>query len=106
MAARSLEQATGCKPRVRIAGYASIKFLDPADVMRTRYQTAGFRILEWVNYSNVVIEYYEKMLSSPPKLTSRLIFGDDAPERQRNSQRNLIEGRTIYWMITAERPKL
>ena len=39
-------------------------------------------------------------------LTSRLIFGDDAPERQRNSQRNLIEGRTIYWMITAERPKL
>ncbi len=42
----------------------------------------------------------------PPKLTSRLIFGDDAPERQRNSQRNLIERRTIYWMITAERPKL
>jgi len=39
-------------------------------------------------------------------LTSRLIFGDDAPERQRNSQRNLVERRTIYWMITAERPKL
>src|SRR5258708_32952355 len=79
----------------------SIKFLEPADVMRARYQTAGL-----ANYSNVVIEHYEKMLSSPPKLTSRLIFGDDAPERQRNSQRNLIEGRTIYWMITAERPKL
>jgi hypothetical protein len=31
---------------------------------------------------------------------------DDAPERQRNSQRNLVERRTIYWMITAERPKL
>src|SRR6516164_2451432 len=85
---------------------ASINFLDPADVMRTRYQTAGFRILEWVNYSNTVIEHYERMLSAPPKLTSRLIFGDDAPERQRNSQRNLIERRTIYWMITAERPKL
>jgi len=28
------------------------------------------------------------------------------PERQRNSQRNLIKRRTIYWMITAERPKL
>jgi len=53
-----------------------------------------------------VIEHYERMLSAPPKLSSRLIFGDDAPERQRNSQRNLIEGRTIYWMITAERPKL
>ena len=67
---------------------------------------AGFRILEWVNFSNVVIEHYEKMLSSPPKLSSRLIFGDDSPERQRNSQRNLIEKRTIYWMITAERPRL
>jgi hypothetical protein len=84
----------------------SINFLDPADVMRARYQTAGFRILESVNYSNVVIKHYEKMLSSPPKLTNRLIFGDDAPERQRNLQRNLIEGRTIYWMITVERPRL
>jgi hypothetical protein len=46
------------------------------------------------------------MLSAPPKLRSGLIFGDDAPERQRNSQRNLIERRTIFWMITAERPKL
>jgi len=85
---------------------SSINFLEPADVMRARYQMAGFRILEWVNYSNVVIEHYEKMLSSPPKLTNRLIVGDDAPERQRNSQRNLIEGRAIYWMITAERPRL
>jgi hypothetical protein len=59
-----------------------------------------------LNYSNKAIEHYEQMLSAPPKLTGRLIFGDDAPERQRNSQRNLIEGRTIFWMITAERPKL
>jgi len=85
---------------------ASINFLDPEDVMRTRYHTAGFRILEFINYSNPVIEHYERMLSAPPKLTSRLIFGDDALERQRNSQRNLVERRTIYWMITAERPKL
>jgi len=85
---------------------ASINFLESADVMRAQYQTAGFRILEWMNYSNKVIEHYERILSAPPKLTSRLIFGDDAPERQRNSQRNLVEERTIFWMITAERPKL
>jgi ubiquinone/menaquinone biosynthesis C-methylase UbiE len=86
---------------------ASINFLDREDVMRERYHTAGFRILEWMNYSNAVIENYERTLSAPPnKLTNRLILGDDASERQRNSQRNLIEGRTIYWMITAERPKL
>ena len=34
----------------------------------------------------------------------RLECGDDAPERVRNGQRNLIEKRIIYWMITAERP--
>ena len=86
---------------------ASINFLESADVMRAQYHTAGFRILEWMNYSNNVIEHYERMLSAPPnKLTNRMILGDDAPERQRNSQRNLVEGRTIYWMITAERPKL
>jgi ubiquinone/menaquinone biosynthesis C-methylase UbiE len=85
---------------------ASINFLESADVMRAQYQTAGFRILEWVNYSNNAIEHYERALSAPPKLTNRLIFGDDAPERQRNSQRNLMEGRTIFWMITAERPRV
>ena len=75
--------------------------------MRAHYHAARFRILEWVNYSNNVIEHYEKTLSAPPnKLTNRLILGEDASERQSNSQRNLIEGRTIYWMITAERPKL
>jgi hypothetical protein len=46
------------------------------------------------------------MHSAPPKLSGRLIFGDDVSERQRNSQRNLIEQRTIFWMITAEFPKL
>jgi ubiquinone/menaquinone biosynthesis C-methylase UbiE len=84
----------------------SISFLEPTDVMRTQYHMASFRILEWMNYSNHAIEHYERMLSAPPKLSGRLIFGDDEPERQRNSQRNLIERRTIFWMITAERPKL
>jgi hypothetical protein len=68
--------------------------------MRTQYHVAGFRILEWMNYSDKAIEHYEQMLSATPKLTAWLIFGDDAPERQRNSQRNLIERRTIFWMIT------
>ena len=86
---------------------ASINFLDSEDVMRGQFRTAGFRILEWKNYTNTVIEHYERMLAAPPnKLTMQVILGDDAPERQRNSRRNLTEGRIIYWMITAERPKL
>jgi SAM-dependent methyltransferase len=86
---------------------ASISFLDREDVMRAQYQTAGFRILEWMNYSNTVIEHHKKMLSARPnKLTNRLVSGEDMPERQANTRRNLIEERLIYWMITAERPLL
>ncbi len=46
------------------------------------------------------------LAASPNKLTMQVILGDDAPERQSNSRRNLTEGCIIYWMITAERPKL
>jgi hypothetical protein len=80
---------------------ASINFLEPADVMRTQYHMAGFRILEWMNYSNNAIEHYERTLSAPPKLSGRLIFGDDA--RTAAQFRNLIERRTICWRITAPR---
>ena len=37
------------------------------------------------------------------KLCTALIFGDDASERVRDGQRNLIEKRVIDWMITARR---
>ena len=85
----------------------SISFLDTEDVMRAHFRTAGFRILEWMNYSNTVIEHHERMLAAPPnKLSNQLISGEDIQERQRNTRRNLAEERIIYWMITAERPKL
>jgi hypothetical protein len=72
-------------------------------VMRTQFHMAGFRILEWMNYSDKSIEHYELMLSAPPKLSGKLIFGDDAPERQHNSQLNLIERRTETMTVSASR---
>jgi sarcosine/dimethylglycine N-methyltransferase len=85
----------------------SINFLDSEDVMRGQFRTAGFRILEWKNYSTEVIEHYERSRSAPPnELTMQVVLGDDTSERQANSRRNLIEERLIYWMITAERPQL
>lgn len=39
----------------------------------------------------------------PVKLVNYLVIGEDAPERQRNSIRNLMEKRTIYGLIIAER---
>jgi ubiquinone/menaquinone biosynthesis C-methylase UbiE len=82
---------------------ASINFLDTEAVMRARFEAAGFRIREWTNYSGTVIERYKQTLETPSKLSIGLVFGDDTPERQNNSRRNLIEHRIIYWMITAER---
>jgi ubiquinone/menaquinone biosynthesis C-methylase UbiE len=82
---------------------ASINFLDTEEVMRGRFEAAGFRIREWTKYSGTVIERYKQALEAPSKLSIGLVFGDDLPERQNNSRRNLIENRIIYWMITAER---
>ncbi len=84
---------------------ASINFLDSEELMRAQFQAAGLRIREWTNYSDTVIERYKQMLDAPPnKLTIQLVFGEDTPDRQRNSRLNLIERRIIYWMITAVRP--
>ena len=84
---------------------ASINFLDPEDVMRAQFDAAGFRILEWTNYSDTIVERAKQMAGKPPsKLANDLVFGEDAPERQRNSQRNLMEKRIIYWVTTAVRP--
>lgn len=88
---------------------ASINFLDPEDVMRAQFDAAGFRIREWINYSDTIVERGKQAAgkapgNAPNKLAANLVFGEDAPERQRNSQRNLAEKRIVYWVITAERP--
>ena len=80
---------------------ASISFLDPEDVMRTQLEEAGFEIRDWINYTDTVIQGLAKQASTTNRLTNRLAFGDDTQERQRNTQRNLSEGRLVYWMICA-----
>lgn len=83
---------------------ASINFLDSEEVMRGRFEKAGFRIRDWINYTGTVVERAKQMSSRPSnKLGIPLVFGDDTAERSRNNQRNLLERRIIYWMITAER---
>ena len=80
---------------------ASINFLDPEHVMRSRLEAAGFRIRDWINYTDTVIQGLGKQASATGTLTNSLALGEDAQERQRNTQRNLIEGRIVYWMISA-----
>lgn len=84
---------------------ASTSFLVSEDVMRAQFEAAGFRIRDWTNYGDVLIERSKPARAAPPsKLADELVFGEDVPERKRNGQRNLAEKRIIYWMITAERP--
>ena len=84
---------------------ASLSFLDSEDVMRAHFDEAGFRVREWTNYTETIIEWAKQMASKPPnKLGLPLVFGEDMPERIQNTQRNLREKRTIYWMTVAERP--
>ena len=83
---------------------AAINFLDSEDVMRAQFADAGFSILDWTNYTAQAIDRLGQAAAAPSKLTNRLVFGDDTPERSGNVRRNLMEERIIYWMITAERP--
>ena len=83
---------------------SSISFLDAEDVMQAGFEAAGFRILDWTNYTGQAIERLEQSAAAPSKLANHLVFGEDTPERARNGRRNMMEKRIIYWMITAERP--
>jgi sarcosine/dimethylglycine N-methyltransferase len=84
---------------------ASTNYLDPEDVMRAQFDAARFCIREWTNYSDSIVERAKQIADQPPnKLANYLVFGEDTPERMRNTQRNLMEKRIIYWMTTAERP--
>lgn len=83
---------------------ASTSFLDTEAQMRAQFAAAGFRIREWTNYTAEAIAGLKALSSPATRLTNRLIFGDDTAERASNGARNLQEGRTLYWIITAERP--
>ncbi len=82
---------------------ASTSFLDSEAEMWARYEEAGFRIREWMNYTEDVIAWLKQFGKPDTKLTTRLVFGDDAGERAINGTRNLQDGRTIYWIVAAEK---
>ncbi len=82
---------------------ASMSFLDTEDQMRAQFDAAGFRIREWINYTDEVIDWLKQMGKPDNKLTTQLVFGDDTAMRAKNGARNMEEKRTIYWIIVVER---
>ncbi|MBT5896431.1 MAG: methyltransferase domain-containing protein [Rhodospirillaceae bacterium] len=81
----------------------STNFLDSEHEMRAQFADAGFRILDWTNYTGLAIERLAQARATPSKLANHLVFGEDTPERAGNGRKNMMEKRIIYWMITAER---
>jgi SAM-dependent methyltransferase len=77
--------------------------LDTEAVMRGQLESAGFRIREWTNYGEILMERAKNAPPSTGRLNNILVFGEDASERFRVGLRNLQEKRLQYWMITAER---
>jgi hypothetical protein len=76
--------------------------------MRQKVSQAGFDIVSFIDDSETVIEWSRRQASRPkppvaPVLLSALVFGDDFPERARNTSRNLIEERALSIRVTARR---
>jgi hypothetical protein len=44
---------------------SSLSFLDPEDAMQSQCLNAGFRIRDWIDYSDTVVQSFERMLNSP-----------------------------------------
>jgi hypothetical protein len=44
---------------------SSLGFLDPEDAMQSQCLNAGFRIGDWIDYYDTVVQSFERMLNSP-----------------------------------------
>ncbi|MEE2968906.1 MAG: methyltransferase domain-containing protein [Pseudomonadota bacterium] len=85
-----------------------ISFLQSPDEMRQNVLDAGFEIVDFTDDTGIVMEWSRRLAAKrkPPKapvLTPVLVFGDDFPERARNTTRNLIEQRALSIRVIARR---
>ena len=86
-----------------------ISFLQPPDEMRENVLAAGLEIVSFVDDSETVLEWMKAQGQKPkppvrPVLVPMLVFGDDFPERARNTSRNMAEQRILSLRIIARRP--
>jgi sarcosine/dimethylglycine N-methyltransferase len=86
-----------------------ISFLQTPDEMRENITQAGLEIVSLIDNSDAVIQWSERQAAKPrpairPVLMPMLVFGDDFPERARNSDRNLVEKRVLSIQVIARRP--
>jgi methylenetetrahydrofolate--tRNA-(uracil-5-)-methyltransferase len=86
-----------------------ISFLQTPDEMRANVLASGLEIDSFVDDSDIAMEWSKRQASKPkppvrPVLVPMLVFGDDFPERARNTSRNMAEQRALSIRVIARRP--
>jgi MPBQ/MSBQ methyltransferase len=75
-----------------------ISFLRTPEETRTMLETAGFRVLQWIDNTETALAEAEaergRNPAGPPILGIHLVSGPSFREKMRNAQRAMIEGRT------------
>lgn len=85
------------------AGEPSISFLRTPQETRALLEAAGFAVLEWIDTTAATLAHAEAERAraaasghkGPPALGIHLFAGKDFPQRARNTNRSLREGRTV-----------
>lgn len=81
----------------------AISFLRTPEETRALLEAAGFAVLDWIDNTAATIAHAEAERAraaasphkGPPALGIHLFAGEDFPERARNTNRSLREGRTL-----------
>jgi SAM-dependent methyltransferase len=91
------------------ADRAEISFLRTPEDTRSMLETAGFRVVQWVDNSDAALAEAEteraqmRSAAGPPVLGINVIVGPSAREKMRNGQRNQEERRTLLINAVLER---
>ncbi len=88
------------------ASNPDISFLVSPAELRRAMEGAGLRIVEWIDESEAMRAAFAQTGRNPQQTSSsmtRVIMGDDFPERVKNIGRNVLEQRIVLIFAIAER---
>ncbi|MFN3322275.1 MAG: class I SAM-dependent methyltransferase [Bryobacteraceae bacterium] len=93
---------------VHWAEEASLSFLIAADELRQLLECSGFRVLTWLDTTEISLRWYQNVMEQrrklgPPPLGLHLLLGPTGPAKVMNFEKNLLEERIRVGMGVLER---
>jgi MPBQ/MSBQ methyltransferase len=86
------------------ATHPGFSFLIPAESMREKLQSAGFRVLHFEEGTQEALEWFQKRVADgPTKLSLQVVMGAEFATMVVNQIRNLAEGRAGMLRAVAEK---